>query len=182
MKPYVITFFYSTYEGLLIDCTFLLLCCRHRQFETNDSIHHRRHLLVDTNESIVAPSLLPLWTDYEYISQFSSIYNIHMYIRSFVTEVQVHGRYRRKDKTQRKQCKISSSKKLTCKGTLRQVFICLRPRTPYPPLHNVYLYTVYLFTQGRGEGGGEGVIVEPERRLEGQEFTKLGRKYQHAPV
>jgi hypothetical protein len=24
-------------------------------------------------------------------------------------------------------------KKLTYKGTLRQVFICLRPRTPYPP-------------------------------------------------
>ncbi len=32
--------------------------------------------------------------------------------------------------------------KLTCKGTLRQVFICLRPRTPYPsppPLHTVYV-------------------------------------------
>jgi hypothetical protein len=29
-------------------------------------------------------------------------------------------------------------------------------------------------TQGRGGGG-----VEPERRLEGQQFTKLGRKYKH---
>jgi hypothetical protein len=67
-----------------------------------------------------------------------------------------------------------SSKKITCKGTLRNVFICLRPRTPYPPaLHTVYVYTVYLFTQGRGGR------VEPERRLEGQQFTKLGRKYQH---
>jgi hypothetical protein len=26
--------------------------------------------------------------------------------------------------------------------------------TPYPPpLHTVYLYTVYLFTHGKGEGG-----------------------------
>jgi hypothetical protein len=41
-----------------------------------------------------------------------------------------------------------------------------------PPLHTVFVYTVYLFTQGRGEGGE----VEPERRLEGQQFTKLGRK------
>jgi hypothetical protein len=56
--------------------------------------------------------------------------------------------------------------KLTCKGTLRQVFICLRPRTPYP-----LVYTVYLFTEGKGEG----VEIEPGRRLEGQQFKKLGR-------
>ncbi len=49
-------------------------------------------------------------------------------------------------------------KKLTCKGTLRQVFICLRP----PPLLGFCLGW-----------------VEPERRLGGQQFTKLGRKYQH---
>ena len=41
------------------------------------------------------------------------------------------------------------------------------------PIHTVYVYIVYLFTQGRG---GE---IEPEGRLEGQQFTKLGRKYQH---
>jgi hypothetical protein len=33
--------------------------------------------------------------------------------------------------THRRQCKMLSSKKLTCKGTLRPVFICLRPWTPY---------------------------------------------------
>jgi hypothetical protein len=37
---------------------------------------------------------------------------------------------------------------------LRQVFICMRPRTPYP-------HTVYLFTQG-SEGGS----IEPERRVD----------------
>ncbi len=43
--------------------------------------------------------------------------------------------------------------KLTCKGNLRQVFICLRSKAPYPlPLHTVYVYKLYLFTQGRGEG------------------------------
>jgi hypothetical protein len=36
------------------------------------------------------------------------------------------------------------------------------------------LYIMY-FDTGKGEEGG----VEPERRLEGQQFTKLGRKYQH---
>jgi hypothetical protein len=70
-------------------------------------------------------------------------------------------------------------KKFTCKGTLRQVFLCLR-HPPYLWHHTgprtVYVYTVYLFTQGRGERGGR---VEPERKLDGQQFTKLGRKYQH---
>ncbi len=56
-------------------------------------------------------------------------------------------------------------KKLICKGTLRQLFICLKPRTPYNPpphLHSVYVYT---YTQGRGEGEtwtrekGRGVTV-----------------------
>ncbi len=66
---------------------------------------------------------------------------------------------------------MSSSKKLTCKGTLRQVFICLRPRTPPQPPYT--LYTCMLILIHTGRGGGR---VEPERRLE---FTKLGRKYQH---
>ncbi len=67
-----------------------------------------------------------------------------------------------RDKTQRRQCKMWSSKKITCKGTLRQVFICLRPRTPHP-LHTVNVYTVYLLTQGRGGG-----VVENQREREGQ--------------
>ncbi len=35
------------------------------------------------------------------------------------------------------------------------MFICLRPRTRYPPppVHTVYVYIVYLFTQGREVGG-----------------------------
>jgi hypothetical protein len=56
-------------------------------------------------------------------------------------------------------------KKLTCKGTLGQVFICRRARTPYPPLHIVYVYSAYLFIQGRGEGWR----VVPERRGDGQQ-------------
>jgi hypothetical protein len=76
--------------------------------------------------------------------------------------------------------KCGHLKKLTCKGTLRQVFICLRPDPllwPLTPAYTlpVYVYAVYLFTQGRGEGGR----VESERRLEGQQFTKLGQKNQH---
>jgi hypothetical protein len=69
---------------------------------------------------------------------------------------------------------MSSSKKLTCTGTLRHQFICLMPRTPYPlsPLNTVYVCT---YTYSHREWGR----VEPERWGEGQQFTKLGRKYQH---
>ncbi len=71
--------------------------------------------------------------------------------------------------------------KLTCKGTLRQVFICLRPPpivlTP-PPSHTVYCIRIYSILIHTGKGG-RGGRDEPERRLEGQQFTKLGRKYQH---
>jgi hypothetical protein len=39
---------------------------------------------------------------------------------------------------------------MTCKGTLRQVFICLRPITPPPPPYTLFTCKQYLFTQGRG--------------------------------
>jgi hypothetical protein len=39
----------------------------------------------------------------------------------------------------------------------------------------VYRYSILIHT---GRGGSRG-RVEPERRGEGQQFTKLGRKYQH---
>ncbi len=99
-----------------------------------------------------------------------------------------------KDKTPRRQCKMSSSititckgtlrqvfiwlrpsrhqKQFTCKGTLRQVFIWLRPRTPYlTPPSLTYCRDVYSILLHAG--------VEPERRGEGKLFTRLGRKYQH---
>ncbi len=61
---------------------------------------------------------------------------------------------------------MPSAKKFTCHtGTSRQVIIW------YPlPLHTVYVHVLIH----AGEGGGWGRI-QPERRLEGQQFTKLGR-------
>ncbi len=50
------------------------------------------------------------------------------------------------------------------------VFIYLIP--PPPPLHIVY---VHVHTYSHREGGR----VKAEIRLEGQQFTKLGKKYQH---
>jgi hypothetical protein len=64
--------------------------------------------------------------------------------------------------------------KLTCKGTLRQVFYLSQASSPSMSpysslsLHTVYVYTVYSFTQGRGEGGGE----LTEIRLDGQYCSK----------
>ncbi len=58
--------------------------------------------------------------------------------------------------------KCRQLKKLTCKRTLRQVFICLWPRTQYtPPSYTLYTCIQYNYSHGEGEEGGR---VEPERR------------------
>jgi len=59
---------------------------------------------------------------------------------------------------------------------LRQVFICLRPRPhTYPLTHCIRVYRILIYREG-----GEGGRGEPTRRKEeGQQCTKLGRKYQH---
>ncbi len=62
-------------------------------------------------------------------------------------------------------------KKFTCKGTLRLVFICLRPRTSYPPLtHCIRVCSI----RPRG-WWGESWTREKVRGT----ITKLGRKYKH---
>jgi hypothetical protein len=71
----------------------------------------------------------------------------------------------------------SHLKKLTCNGFAAGVYLSEAQNPIPPPLTyciTVYVCTVYLVTQGRGEGDR----VEPGRRLEGQQFTKLGQKYQ----
>jgi hypothetical protein len=56
-------------------------------------------------------------------------------------------------------------KKYSFKGTLRQVFICLRPRIPYPPpptlTHCIHGYTVYS-TYSHREGGEGGELNQRE--------------------
>ncbi len=56
-----------------------------------------------------------------------------------------------KDKTHRRQCKMSSSKKVT--WTLRQVFICMSPRTRYPR------YSILIHI---GKGRARGVLNQRE--------------------
>jgi hypothetical protein len=65
---------------------------------------------------------------------------------------------------------MPSSKKRPAKGLCGQVFICLGPRTPKPPLKPfIRGYSILIHTE---RGGG----VERETRLEGQQFTQMDRK------
>ncbi len=60
-------------------------------------------------------------------------------------------------------------------SSFKKVYLseALSPTRPDPPpLHAVYMYTVYLFTQGRGKGGE----LTKEKVIEEQQCTKLGRK------
>jgi hypothetical protein len=45
-----------------------------------------------------------------------------------------------------------------------------------PPSHTASVYTVLKFDTLTGKGGG---IVEPIEKIKGQQFGKLGQKYQH---
>ncbi len=71
-------------------------------------------------------------------------------------------------------------KKLTCKGTLRQVLICPRspppssPVTPDPPPHTLYTCILLLYTYSHREEGGRANQREGQRsmRIE-QPFLKI---------
>ncbi len=56
-------------------------------------------------------------------------------------------------------------RKLTCKGTLRQVFICLRPKLC------IHAYSILIHTRKGGEGRDKVGVATIHK--------KLGRKYQH---
>ncbi len=62
----------------------------------------------------------------------------------------------------------------TCNGTLHQVFICLRPRTPSPPppLHTLYS-TCIKYTYSHRDGGGGGLTIE---KGIGAKVNKAGSK------
>jgi hypothetical protein len=74
------------------------------------------------------------------------------------------------------EAKCRHQKKFTFIGAVRQVFYMPEasspPMTPYSPLNTVYVYTVYLVTQGRG-----GELTR--EKVRGTTVQKSGRKYQY---
>jgi hypothetical protein len=82
-------------------------------------------------------------------------------------------------------------KKLTCKGTLQQVFICLGHRTPYPPLtycERTCKQCTYYYSHsegGRGEelnqrgGGGEATVSQSW--VEKPTWLTVSPVYKHLP-
>jgi hypothetical protein len=83
----------------------------------------------------------------------------------------INSRDRRKIRLIECNAKCCYIKKLTCKGTLRQVFYLSEapspamtlPYTPPPLTHCIGVYTQYTYSHKEGGGGSL-----PENRLEGQ--------------
>ncbi len=99
----------------------------------------------------------------------------YTYTQLFPADSPAITMHRRKIRLIEGNAKCRHLKKLTLKGALQQVFICLWPRKPYPPpplTHCILVYSTLIHT-AKGGGGR----VDPERRLEEQPFTKQGRKY-----
>ncbi len=92
---------------------------------------------------------------------------------SFYKKVPVrHAANRRKIRLIENNAKCRYLKKLTCKGTLRQVFYLYESPTPY---HNIYVYCILIHT---GKGGGMGGELNSEK-VRGAIVHKVGRQYQH---
>ncbi len=72
----------------------------------------------------------------------------------------------------------SSSENLPVKGICSRClsFWAPEPRTPPPPLHTVYVYTVYLFTQREGVMGEE---LNQREGLRGNSSQSWVEKNQH---
>jgi hypothetical protein len=89
---------------------------------------------------------------------------------------------RRKMRLIEDNAKFPHLKKFTCTGTLRQVFICLRLRIPYPPPPFTHCIRVYRILIHTGKGGGR---FESERRKRGNssqswvESTNITDLYLH---
>jgi hypothetical protein len=72
---------------------------------------------------------------------------------------------------------MSSSKKSDLQRDFAAGVYLSAAQNPIPtPPYTLYCICVYSILIHTGKGGG---VVDSKRRLEGQEFTKLGRKYQH---
>jgi len=66
------------------------------------------------------------------------------------------GLKRRKIRPIEDNAKCRHQRKLNWEGTLRQVFICLRPRTPPNPPYTLYTCVQYTYSHREGgRGGGE---------------------------
>ncbi len=79
-------------------------------------------------------------------------FKISWIIQDSVKYLRRMGLIRRKIRIIESNAKYRHLKKLTCKGTLRLEFICLKPRTPYIPLtHYIRVYCIFIHT-GKGRG------------------------------
>jgi hypothetical protein len=71
---------------------------------------------------------------------------------------------------------MSSSKKMALYRDFAEFVYLSKAQSPISPLPLTHCIRVFNI---RREGGGRGGRVGPKSRGEGQQFIKLGRKYQH---
>ncbi len=104
----------------------------------------------------------------------------YVWFLCYIRQLRVHVRHGLINYIDKKP-KCRHLKKLICKGTLQRclsVWVPLPILWPHTPLtHCILAYCILItYTHLHTEKGGSD---EPERRLKGQQFTKLGQKYQH---
>jgi hypothetical protein len=114
-------------------------------------LHTKVQYLKDNSSLLCVAYQLSRLAMYGTLLHFFDLYNMCLYIYGFYNS-NASGKGPSNTRPVEGSAKCRHLKKLTCKGTLRQVFICLRPRTPYPhPLHNahccIHVYSIRIHTR-----------------------------------
>ncbi len=124
-------------------------------------------------------------SNFDFGFEYEVVYTFRIYCTVlYISRYSNLNLYRKPKTLKESNAKCRHLKKLTCKGILWQVFICLRPRTPFPPdtLFTCIQYTFFTKERGRESWTREATVSGATVHKAGFENTNMTDCISTAPV